>query len=71
MVLESCGTMTVVLFAGAGGLLLLIHPVISGITRNRLIRIFMFASSRLSGGAGCCLFYTATPRAQRPATGGR
>jgi hypothetical protein len=38
---EPCGTTTVVLLAGAAGLLLLIQPVSIGANRHRLIRILM------------------------------
>ena len=42
---ESEGTITVVVFAGAGGLLLLMQPDSTGITRmNKLARTFITAS---------------------------
>jgi hypothetical protein len=45
VVLESWGTITVVFFAGAGGLLLLIQPDSTGTTRiNKLARTFITAS---------------------------
>jgi hypothetical protein len=43
--LESEGTITVVVFAGAGGLLLLMQPDSTGITRiNKLARTVITAS---------------------------
>jgi hypothetical protein len=44
VVLESAGTITVVLFAGAGGLLLLMQPDSTGIRINKLARTFITAS---------------------------
>jgi hypothetical protein len=44
-VLSDAGTITVVVFAGAGGLLLLIQPDSIGIARiNTLTRVFITAS---------------------------
>jgi hypothetical protein len=41
---EFCGTTTVVFFAGAGGLLLLMQPVSSDAARTKLARTFMLDS---------------------------
>lgn len=56
VVFESAGTITVVVFAGAGGLLLLIHPDSTGITAiNKLARTFIAASLSKAAKSGFIL----------------
>jgi hypothetical protein len=63
VVFESEGTITVVVFAGAGGLLLLIQPDSTGITAiNKLARTFIAASLSKAAHPGSYSTPSLTPR---------